>query len=81
MPARVLHFEGLWSSDKLAACAEWARAEYAWCYGLADTNGGFEPTNLKVAYVKSVRCSCLPENTPVIFRGAVLVQVAEMMTS
>jgi hypothetical protein len=52
MPKRVLHFEALWASDKLAACATWARAEYAWCYGLADANGSFELTNLRVPFGK-----------------------------
>ena len=52
MPKRVLDFEGLWASDKIAACAEWAQAEYAWCYGLADANGSFELTNLRVLFGK-----------------------------
>jgi len=40
----------MWSSDKLAACAEWAQAEYAWLYGLADASGSFELTNLRVIW-------------------------------
>lgn len=52
MPKRVLDFDAMWASDKLAACAEWAQVEYAWCYGLADANGSFELTNLRVAYGK-----------------------------
>src|SRR3989442_10811654 len=50
MPKRVLDFDALWSSDKLAACAPWAQAEYAWLYGLADCNGSFELTNLRVIW-------------------------------
>jgi hypothetical protein len=50
MPKRVLDFDALWSSDKLAACAPWAQAEYAWLYGLADCNGSFEMTNLRVIW-------------------------------
>ncbi len=36
MPKRVIDFDAMWASDKLAACADWAQAEYAWLYGLAD---------------------------------------------
>src|SRR5713226_864706 len=50
MPERVLDFDALWSSDKLAACAPWAQAEYAWLYGLADCNGSFELTNMRVIW-------------------------------
>src|SRR5260370_22320376 len=50
MPKRVVDFEALWSSDKLAACAPWAQAEYGWLYGLADCNGSFELTNLRVIW-------------------------------
>jgi hypothetical protein len=52
MPKRVLDFDAMWASDKIAACAEWAQAEYAWCYGLADANGSFELTNLRVSWSK-----------------------------
>jgi hypothetical protein len=52
MPKRVLDFDALWASDKIAACAEWAQAEYAWIYGLADANGSFELTNLRVPWSK-----------------------------
>src|SRR4029077_1650008 len=45
MPKRVLDFDAMWGSDKLAACAPWAQAEYAWLYGLADASGCFEVTN------------------------------------
>jgi hypothetical protein len=50
MPKRVLDFDALWGSDKLAACAEEAQAEYAWLYGLADASGCFELTNLRVIW-------------------------------
>jgi hypothetical protein len=39
MPKRVIDFDAMWGSDKLAACAPWAQAEYAWLYGLADASG------------------------------------------
>jgi len=48
----MIDFEALWSSDKLSGCAEWAQAEYAWLYGLADANGSFEITNLRVIWGK-----------------------------
>jgi hypothetical protein len=50
MPKRVLDFDAIWASDKLASCAPWARVEYAWMYGLADCNGTFELTNLRVIF-------------------------------
>src|SRR5229473_5384688 len=50
MPKRVIDFDAMWGSDKLASCAEWAQAEYAWMYGLADASGCFELTNLRVIW-------------------------------
>src|ERR1700722_17655989 len=50
MPKRVLDFDAMWASDKLASCAEWAQTEYAWLYGLADASGSFEMTNLRVIW-------------------------------
>src|SRR5258708_13681709 len=50
MPKRVIDFDAMWGSDKLASCAEWAQAEYAWLYGLADASGCFELTNLRVVW-------------------------------
>ena len=50
MPKRVLDFDAMWGSDKLAACAEWAQGEYAWLYGLADASGSFEMTNIRVIW-------------------------------
>src|SRR5712692_2484131 len=38
----MIDFDGLWASDKLAACEESVRVEYAWLYGLADATGSFE---------------------------------------
>ena len=52
MPSRMIDYAALWSSDKPAACAEWAQAEYAWLYGLADANGSFELTNLRVIWCR-----------------------------
>ena len=42
MPPRMIDFESLWASEKLAECESSDRAEYAWLYGLADANGSFE---------------------------------------
>jgi hypothetical protein len=50
MPKRVIDFDAVWASDKLAQCAPWARAEYTWIYGLADANGSFELTNVRVIF-------------------------------
>jgi hypothetical protein len=50
MPKRVIDFDAVWASDKLSNCASWARAEYTWIYGLADSNGSFELTNLRVIF-------------------------------
>jgi hypothetical protein len=50
MPKRVIDFDAIWASDKLASCTPLARAEYTWIYGLADGNGSFELTNLRVIF-------------------------------
>ena len=50
MPKRVIDFDAVWASDKLSNCASWARPEYTWIYGLADSNGSFELTNLRVIF-------------------------------
>jgi hypothetical protein len=42
MPSRMIDFDNLWTSDKLAACKESTRVEYTWLYGLADAHGTFE---------------------------------------
>jgi hypothetical protein len=52
MPKRIIDGEAVWSSDKLAACELWARREYPWLYPLADANGCFEITNLRVIWGK-----------------------------
>lgn len=52
MPKRVLHGEALWGSTKLSECPEWAIPFYAWLYPLADANGSFELTNLRVIWCK-----------------------------
>jgi hypothetical protein len=50
MPKRVIDFDAMWASDKIASCADWAQAEYAWLYGLADASGCFELTNVRVIW-------------------------------
>ena len=69
MPKRVLDFDAMWASDKLASCAEWAQAEYAWFYGLADASGSFELTNLRVIWgrVAAIRTSLTLERVTQIF--------------
>jgi hypothetical protein len=69
MPKRVLDFDALWASDKLASCAEWAQSEYAWLYGLADASGSFEMTNLRVIWgrVAAIRKSLTIERLQEIF--------------
>jgi len=69
MPKRVLDFDALWASDKLAACAEWAQSEYAWLYGLADASGSFEMTNMRVIWgrVAAIRKNLTLERLQEIF--------------
>src|SRR5690349_18953904 len=69
MPKRVIDFDALWASDKLAACAEWAQSEYAWLYGLADASGSFEMTNLRVIWgrVAAIRKNLTIERLQEIF--------------
>jgi hypothetical protein len=69
MPKRVLDFDAMWGSDKLAACAAWAQAEYAWLYGLADASGCFELTNLRVIWgrVAAVRGNFTIERLEQVF--------------
>ena len=69
MPKRVLDFDALWASDKLAACAEWAQSEYAWLYGLADASGSFEITNMRVIWgrVAAIRKNLSLERLQEIF--------------
>jgi hypothetical protein len=69
MPKRVIDFDAMWGSDKLAACAEWAQAEYAWLYGLADASGCFELTNLRVIWgrVAAIRRNLTIERLEQIF--------------
>jgi hypothetical protein len=42
MPSRMIDYDAIWTSDKLALCKETFRHEYLWLYGLADANGCFE---------------------------------------
>ena len=69
MPKRVIDFDAMWGSDKLASCAEWAQAEYAWLYGLADASGCFELTNLRVVWgrVAAIRRNLSLERLEQIF--------------
>jgi hypothetical protein len=69
MPKRVIDFDAMWGSDKLASCAEWAQAEYAWLYGLADASGCFELTNLRVIWgrVAAIRSNLSLERLEQIF--------------
>ena len=69
MPKRVIDFDALWASDKLACCAEWAQCEYAWLYGLADASGSFEMTNLRVIWgrVAAIRKNLTLERLGEIF--------------
>ena len=69
MPKRVIDFDAMWGSDKLAACADWAQAEYAWLYGLADASGCFELTNLRVIWgrVAAIRGNLTIERLEQVF--------------
>src|SRR6266403_806190 len=69
MPKRVIDFDAMWGSDKLASCAEWAQVEYAWLYGLADASGCFELTNMRVIWgrVAAIRRNLSLERLEQIF--------------
>jgi hypothetical protein len=69
MPKRVIDFDAMWGSDKLASCAAWAQAEYAWLYGLADASGCFEVTNLRVIWgrVAAIRANLTLERLEQVF--------------
>jgi hypothetical protein len=69
MPKRVIDFDAMWGSDKLASCAAWAQAEYAWLYGLADASGCFELTNLRVIWgrVAAIRGNLTIERLEQVF--------------
>jgi len=69
MPKRVIDFDAMWGSDKLAACAAWAQAEYSWLYGLADASGCFELTNLRVIWgrVAAIRANLTIERLEQVF--------------
>jgi hypothetical protein len=69
MPKRVIDFDAMWGSDKIASCADWAQAEYAWLYGLADASGCFEITNLRVIWgrVAAIRHNLSIERLEQIF--------------
>lgn len=42
MPTRLIDFDALWNSDKVAKLPVENRVDYLWMYGLADANGSFE---------------------------------------
>jgi len=69
MPKRVIDFDAMWGSDKLASCAEWAQGEYAWLYGLADASGCFELTNMRVIWgrVAAIRKNLTIERLAEVF--------------
>jgi hypothetical protein len=69
MPKRVIDFDAMWGSDKLASCAAWAQGEYAWLYGLADASGCFELTNLRVIWgrVAAIRANLTIERLDQVF--------------
>jgi hypothetical protein len=69
VPKRVIDFDAMWGSDKLASCAAWAQAEYAWLYGLADASGCFELTNLRVIWgrVAAIRGNLTIERLEQVF--------------
>jgi hypothetical protein len=51
MPSRMIDYENLWASEKLAACQSSMRVEYVWLYGCADANGSFE-LNMRAIHSK-----------------------------
>jgi hypothetical protein len=69
MPRRIIDPEAIWSSDKLMKCSEPTRVEYPWLYGLADANGSFEITNIRVIWgkVSPIRPSLTLERLTDIF--------------
>jgi hypothetical protein len=52
MPKRVLDGDAMWGSTKLSELPEWMVPEYSWFYPLADANGSFEITNLRIIWGK-----------------------------
>ena len=51
MPSRMLEYDPLWASDKIANAEASTRPEYTWLYGLADGHGCFE-LNLRAIWSK-----------------------------
>jgi len=62
VPKRVLDGDAMWTSTKLSECPEWSIPFYAWIYPLADANGSFELTNMRVIWSKVA--PILPTFTP-----------------
>jgi hypothetical protein len=52
LPKRVIDGDAMWASTKLSECPEWMIPFYPWLYPLADANGSFELTNLRVIWCK-----------------------------
>jgi hypothetical protein len=52
MPRRVLDGDAMWASTKLSELPEGMIPEYAWFFPLADANGSFEITNLRIIWGK-----------------------------
>lgn len=56
MPRRIIDGDAIWESDKLATCVTKIPATvavyYPWFYCLADANGSFEMTNVRVIHSK-----------------------------
>jgi hypothetical protein len=71
MPKRVLDGEAMWGSTKLSELPEWMVPEYSWLYPLADANGSFEITNLRIIWgkVAAIRPHLTLENLQEIMRA------------
>lgn len=52
MPKRIIDFDAIWTSGKLAQCAPSHRVEYLWIYGLADGTGSFEMTSMRAIHAR-----------------------------
>ena len=52
MPKRVLDGDAMWGSTKLSELPETMIPEYSWFYPLADANGSFEITNVRIIWMK-----------------------------
>lgn len=50
MPKRLIDADAAWQSEKLAHCRPESVPEYTWLYGIADSNGIFEITNIRAIH-------------------------------